>query len=79
MSLAATMERVERGRFAAEIQAAPRATTAPTERRWMVEAFCPLTGPWRQVVHATTASGALVRYCAEHDLPPDNCQVRPHC
>lgn len=79
MSLAATMERVERGRFANEIRDSRRTLPKPVMRPWMVEAFCPLTGPWRQVVHATTASGALVRYCAEHDLPPDNCQVRPHC
>lgn len=77
MSLAATMERVERGRFAAEIQAAPRATAAPMMRRWMVEAFCPLTGPWRELVYAESAAGARAKYCAEHDLPPDNCRVRP--
>lgn len=77
MSLAATMERVERGRFAAEIQAAPRATTTPVVRRWLVEAFCPLTGPWRELVYAESAAGARAKYCAEHDLPPDNCRVRP--
>ena len=77
MSLAATMERVERGRFAAEIQSAPRPTTAPVVRRWMVEAFCPLTGPWRELVYAESAAGARAKYCAEHDLPPDNCLVRP--
>ena len=77
MSLAATMDRVERGRFAAEIQRAPRAMVAPTMRRWMVNAFCPITGPWRQLVHADSAAGAIVKYCAEHDLSPDQCQAVP--
>jgi hypothetical protein len=43
----------------------------------MVYGFCPLTGPWRQVVHAATAAGALVRYCAEHEMSPEACHVRP--
>ena len=77
MSLTATMERVQRGRFAAEIKAAPRATTEVILRRWMVSAFCPMTGPWRQVVHAASAAGALAKYCAEHEMPPDNCHVQP--
>ena len=77
MSLAATMERVQRGRFAAEIKAAPRASAVPVMRRWMVEAFCPLTGPWRELVYAESPAGARAKYCAEHDLPPDNCLVRP--
>jgi hypothetical protein len=77
MSLAATMSRVERGRFSAEIQRAPRATVAPMLRRWMVMAFCPITGPWRQLVQAESASGAIVKYCAEHDLSPDQCQAVP--
>lgn len=45
--------------------------------RWMVYGFCPLTGPWRQIVHAATAAGALVKYAAEHDMPVDSCHVRP--
>jgi len=45
--------------------------------RWMVYGFCPLTGPWRQVVHAATAVGALVQYCAEHEMSPEACHVRP--
>jgi hypothetical protein len=77
MSLAATMFRVERGRFSAEIRTAPRATVAPMLRRWMVMAFCPITGPWRQLVHAESAAGAIVKYCAEHDLSPDQCQAVP--
>jgi hypothetical protein len=71
MSMAATMCRAERGRFTAKIQRAPMA------RRWMVTAFCPLTGPWRQLVHAESAGGAIVKYCAEHDLSPDQCQAVP--
>ena len=43
----------------------------------MVYGFCPLTGPWRQIVHAATAAGALVKYAAEHDMPLDACHVRP--
>jgi hypothetical protein len=43
----------------------------------MVYGFCPLTGPWRQVVHAATAVGALVKYCAEHEMSPEACHVRP--
>lgn len=77
MSLAATMAVAERGRFAAEIQAAPRAAVKPVLRRWMVMAFCPMTGPWRQLVHAESAAGAIVKYCAEHDLAPDQCQAVP--
>ena len=78
MSLTTTMERVQRGRFAAEIKAAPRvAIAAPMMRRWLVEAFCPLTGPWRELVYAESAAGAIVKYCAEHDMPPDNCLARP--
>lgn len=77
MSLAATMERVECGRFQDEIRMAPRATAEPTMRRWMVEGFCPMSGPWRQMVYAETAGGAIVKYCAEHDMPPDNCIARP--
>jgi hypothetical protein len=46
-------------------------------RRWMVMAFCPITGPWRQLVQAESASGAIVKYCAEHDLSPDQCQAVP--
>lgn len=76
MSLAATMSRVEKGRFATEIQRAPRATVAPM-RRWMVMAFCPLTGPWRQLVHAESSAGAIVKYCAEHELSPELCQAIP--
>lgn len=45
--------------------------------RWIVYGFCPLTGPWRQIVHAATAAGALVKYAAEHDMPVDSCHVRP--
>jgi hypothetical protein len=43
----------------------------------MVYGFCPLTGPWREIVRAATAAGALVRYCAEHDMSPEACHVRP--
>lgn len=43
----------------------------------MVYGFCPLTGPWRQIVHAATAGGALVKYSAEHDMPLEACHVRP--
>lgn len=45
--------------------------------RWMVYGFCPMTGPWREIVHAETAGGALVKYAAEHDMPVDSCHVRP--
>jgi len=60
-----------------EAQQAPRLTAAPFVRRWTVMAFCPLTGPWRQLVHAESAAGAIVKYCAEHDLSPDQCQAVP--
>jgi hypothetical protein len=43
----------------------------------MVMAFCPMTGPWRQLVHAKSAAAAIVKYCAEHDLSPDQCQAVP--
>jgi hypothetical protein len=43
----------------------------------MVMAFCPITGPWRQLVQAESAFGAIVKYCAEHDLSPDQCQAVP--
>lgn len=58
----------------------PRARVAsrPRRARWMVYGFCPLSGPWRQVVHAETAGGALVKYSAEHDMPLDACHVQPH-
>lgn len=58
---------------------APRATNCrrPKSPRWMVYGFCPLTGPWRQVVQAASAAGALVKYCAEHDISPEACHVRP--
>jgi hypothetical protein len=58
----------------------PRSRTAarrPVRSRWMVYGFCPLTGPWRQVVHAATAAGALVKYCSEHEMSPEACHVRP--
>ena len=56
----------------------PRARMVRKARpRWMVYGFCPMTGPWREIVHAETAAGARAKYCAEHDLPPDNCRVRP--
>ncbi len=45
--------------------------------RWMVYGFCPMTGPWREIVHAATAVGALVKYCAEHDMNPEACHVQP--
>jgi len=56
----------------ARIQARPAAGA-----RWMVFGFCPLTGPWREVVHAETAAGALASYCAAHDMDPLACHVRP--
>ena len=31
-----------------------------------------------QVVHAASAGGALVKYCAEHEMSPEACHVRPH-
>jgi hypothetical protein len=55
---------------------APRVAKAP-RRRWMVSAFCPLTGPWRQLVHAESAAGALAKYCAEHEINPEGCHVQP--
>lgn len=57
----------------------PRARVArrPRAARWMVYGFCPLSGPWREIVHAATAGGALVKYCAEHDMPLEACHVRP--
>lgn len=56
----------------------PRARAVrPVRARWMVYGFCPLTGPWRQIVHAATAGGALVKYAAEHDMPLEACHVRP--
>ena len=53
-----------------------RSSSAP-RARWMVYGFCPLTGPWRQIVHAASAGGALVKYAAEHDMPLEACHVRP--
>jgi hypothetical protein len=70
MSAAATFSRARRGRSA-------RAAVSQAPRRWMVMAFCPLTGPWRQLVQAESAAGAIVKYCAEHDLAPDQCQAVP--
>jgi hypothetical protein len=61
-----------------ERAASSPATRVAPRRRWMVEAFCPLTGAWRELVYAESAAGARAKYCAEHDLPPDNCQVRPY-
>ena len=49
----------------------------PRAARWLVYGFCPLSGPWRQIVHAATAAGALVKYAAEHDMPLEACHVRP--
>ena len=54
-----------------------RSSSAPRPARWMVYGFCPLTGPWRQIVHAASAAGALVKYCAEHEMSPEACHVRP--
>ena len=54
-----------------------RSSVAARPDRWMVYGFCPLTGPWREIVHAATAAGALVKYCAEHDMSPNACHVRP--
>jgi hypothetical protein len=54
-----------------------RSSSAPRAPRWMVYGFCPLTGPWRQIVHAASAAGALVKYCAEHEMSPEACHVRP--
>lgn len=72
------MSLVSSGRFTREMTPARRvAIPEPAMRRWMVEAFCPLTGPWREMVYAESAAGARAKYCAEHDLPPDNCRVRP--
>jgi len=47
------------------------------QARWMVYGFCRLTGPWRQVVRAESAAGALVKYSAEHDVPLEACHVQP--
>jgi hypothetical protein len=60
---------------APELRGRARARQRPA--RWMVMAFCPLTGPWRQVVHAESAAGALAQYCAEHEMPPEACHVQP--
>lgn len=54
-----------------------RRSLAPRAARWMVYGFCPITGPWREIVHAATATGALVKYCAEHEISPEACHVRP--
>ena len=54
-----------------------RSSSAPRAARWLVYGFCPLTGPWRQIVHAASAAGALVKYAAEHDMPLEACHVRP--
>lgn len=54
-----------------------RRSSAPRVARWLVYGFCPLTGPWRQIVHSATAAGALVKYAAEHDMPLEACHVRP--
>lgn len=54
-----------------------KAERRPVVRRWMVSAFCPLTGPWRQIVWAASAAGAVVKYCAEHDISPEACHAQP--
>lgn len=72
MSQAATMERPASSRARAK-----QATRVAPRRRWMVQGFCPLTGAWRELVHAASAAGAIAAYCAEHDMPPDNCQAWP--
>jgi hypothetical protein len=54
-----------------------RAPRVAARRRYMVQGFCPLTGAWRELVHAASAAGAIAAYCAEHDMPPDNCQAWP--
>lgn len=54
-----------------------RAPRVAARRRYMVQGFCPLTGAWRELVHAESAGGAIAAYCAEHDMPPDNCQAWP--
>ena len=69
MSVVATMERPASCRTWA-----PRVAA---RRRYMVQWFCPLTGAWREIVHAESAAGAVAAYCAEHDMPPDNCQAWP--
>lgn len=53
------------------------AVATPARRRWIVSAFCPLTGPWRGVVLAATAAGAIAEYCAEHGMDPRMCEARP--
>ena len=66
---------------AAAVRRRPASRSAdrrPVRARWMVYGFCPLTGPWREIVRAATAAGALVRYCAEHEMSPEACHVRPH-
>ena len=69
MSQAATMERPASSRT--------RAPRLVARRRFMVQGFCPLTGAWRELVHAESAAGAIAAYCAEHAMPPDNCQAWP--
>ena len=58
--------------------ARPRAQQAPARpavRRWLVSAYCPSTGPWREYVHAVTAGEAVRMYCEEHGTDPRLCSA----
>lgn len=46
-------------------------------RRWMVRGYCRLTGPWCQIVLASSAADAVARYASEHGMSPEDCTAAP--
>lgn len=59
------------------MRSAQQASSDRQPRRFVVFGFCRLTGPWREIVLAKTAAGALAKYCAEHAMEPAACHVQP--
>jgi hypothetical protein len=44
-------------------------------RRWLVSAYCPRSGPWREYVTAATAREAVEIYAEEHAMDPRLCSA----
>jgi hypothetical protein len=61
---------IARRPVAAAIGSRPR-----TRRRWLVSAYCPRTGPWREYVTAATAREAVEIYAEEHAINPRLCSA----
>lgn len=55
--------------------ARPAARQPVRVRRWLVSAYCPKTGPWRQYVQARTAHEAVAAYAQEHGMDPRLCSA----